>query len=78
VKRLKWRRFMRNVCVALGNAGDSGDLEGLRRLEACGDGLVAEHARWAIARIKARAPLVLPAAASNRPEPARWNATEAG
>ncbi|MBV9999547.1 MAG: tRNA epoxyqueuosine(34) reductase QueG [Verrucomicrobia bacterium] len=61
VKRLKWRRFMRNVCVALGNAGDSGDLAALRRLEACGDSLVAEHARWAVARIETRCGVMPPA-----------------
>jgi epoxyqueuosine reductase len=60
VKRLKWRRFMRNVCVALGNAGQPADLTVLRRLEVCGDPLVEEHAGWAIARIEARCRAVLP------------------
>ncbi|MBV9492430.1 MAG: tRNA epoxyqueuosine(34) reductase QueG [Verrucomicrobia bacterium] len=65
VKRLKWRRFMRNVCVALGNAGVETDLAALRRLERCGDALVAEHARWAIDEIRARNS---PASLEGRPD----------
>lgn len=60
IKRLKWRRFMRNVCVALGNAGQVTDVEVLRRLAGSGDPLVAEHARWAVARIEARCPAAPP------------------
>jgi epoxyqueuosine reductase len=51
---------MRNVCVALGNVGGPADLEVLRRLEGCGDPLVAEHARWAIAQIEGRCRVVRP------------------
>jgi epoxyqueuosine reductase len=69
VKRLKWRRFMRNVCIALGNVGVETDLTALRRLERCGDVLVAEHARWAIAQIEARVP-VARSTACQEPVPA--------
>ncbi len=44
----------RNICVALGNIGGAEDLDALRRAEVIESELVAEHARWAIARIEAR------------------------
>ena len=59
VKRAKWRGLVRNVCVAAGNSGlqpgavgYSEVVEKLGELAACGDSLVAEHARWALARLK--------------------------
>lgn len=54
VRRIKWRGFMRNVCVAAGNTGGVEELALL--LPLCGheDPLVAEHARWATAEIQAR------------------------
>jgi epoxyqueuosine reductase len=54
VKRIKRGRFLRNVCVALGNTGGPDDLPALRRAAADSDPLVAEHAVWAIGRIHAR------------------------
>ena len=54
IKRIKRRGFLRNVCVALGNVGDSADLPALRRGASDTDGLIAEHATWAIARIQQR------------------------
>jgi epoxyqueuosine reductase len=53
VKRTGRERFLRNVCVALGNVGGEGDLPALKAAEGEGE-LVAEHARWAIGRIRAR------------------------
>jgi epoxyqueuosine reductase len=65
VRRTKWRGLVRNACIAAGNA--SGRPGGLRepentrlrvRLEglACSDdAMIAEHARWALARFD-RAP----------------------
>ncbi|HSR70456.1 MAG TPA: tRNA epoxyqueuosine(34) reductase QueG [Acidobacteriota bacterium] len=52
VKRAKWRGFMRNVAVAMGNSGDASMLEDLDRLACCGDPMVERHARWAIARLQ--------------------------
>ncbi len=55
IKRLKRPRFLRNVCVLLGNTGTPDDLPALTRAAADPDPLVAEHARWAITRIRSRA-----------------------
>ena len=54
VKRIKRHRFLRNVCVALGNTGTAADLPALEASAADPDPLVSEHAQWAIAEIKTR------------------------
>jgi epoxyqueuosine reductase len=54
IKRIKRRGFLRNVCVALGNVGDTGDLPALERATQDSEPLVAEHARWAIQQIAER------------------------
>ena len=61
-KRAKWRGLVRNACVALGNARLSPEspahataLQLLDRLAHCDDALIAEHARWARARLSASA-----------------------
>jgi epoxyqueuosine reductase len=54
IKRIKRRGFLRNVCVALGNAGDVSDIPALERAAADPEPLIAEHAAWAIQRIKER------------------------
>lgn len=54
VKRLKRPRFLRNVCVALGNSGTPDDLPALTRAAADPDQLVSEHACWAIQKIRER------------------------
>jgi epoxyqueuosine reductase len=54
IKRIKRRGFLRNVCVALGNAGDVSDLPALKRAAADPEPLIAEHAGWAIEQIGAR------------------------
>lgn len=58
VKRAKWRGLVRNACVALGNARLAADsparariLVLLDRLAQSPDALIAEHARWARARL---------------------------
>lgn len=56
VKRLKRRGFLRNVCVALGNAGSRADLPALQRAASDPEPLIAEHATWAIDRILERFP----------------------
>jgi epoxyqueuosine reductase len=56
IKRIKRARFLRNVCVALGNTGTAEDLPALRRASADPDPLVAEHATWGIKRVLDRFP----------------------
>ena len=65
VKRAKWRGLVRNACVSLGNAHMAPGSEPyrrisllLRRLADSDDSLIAEHARWALARLALQGPLV--------------------
>ncbi len=58
VKRAKWRGLVRNACVALGNSRVARGSPAyarvtalLHRLAASDDSLVADHARWALARL---------------------------
>ncbi len=60
IKRIKRRGFLRNVCVALGNVGDADDLPALERAAFDREPLVAEHAAWALQRLRER--LGMPAA----------------
>jgi epoxyqueuosine reductase len=53
--RAKRRGMLRNVCVALGNTANETALPALEKTAAEAEELVAEHARWAIERIRARA-----------------------
>ena len=53
VPRARYRGFLRNVCVAMGNAGGERFREPLERLAAADDEMVAGHARWAIAQLDA-------------------------
>ena len=48
--RLKRRRLLRNVCVALGNLGDPGARPALERAARDPDPLIASHAAWALAQ----------------------------
>ncbi|MBI1842124.1 MAG: tRNA epoxyqueuosine(34) reductase QueG [Verrucomicrobia bacterium] len=54
--RSKRRGLLRNVCVALGNVGDSRALPALARASADSDAIIAEHALWAIREIEDRTP----------------------
>ena len=51
IRRLKRPRFLRNVCVVLGNTGDPGDLPALREAASDPDPLIREHAEWAIEKL---------------------------
>jgi epoxyqueuosine reductase len=60
VKRAKWRGLVRNACVALGNCSIAPDQSAyprvvrlLDRLASSEDAMIAEHARWALARLSA-------------------------
>ena len=54
VKRIGRDRFLRNVCIALGNIGDISDIQCLERVAAEENQLVSEHAKWAIGQINSR------------------------
>jgi epoxyqueuosine reductase len=51
VLRTKRRGLLRNVCVALGNAGDPAARPALARAASDAEPLIAEHARWALEQI---------------------------
>ena len=51
VLRARRRGLLRNVCVALGNAGDPSALPFLQKAAGEADPLIAEHARWAMERL---------------------------
>ena len=51
ILRTKRRGLLRNVCVALGNAGDATALPALHQAAADTEPLIAEHAQWAIGQI---------------------------
>jgi epoxyqueuosine reductase len=52
IKRAKYRGWLRNLCVAMGNSGDSRFLPWLETACNHEDPLVREHAEWATARLK--------------------------
>ena len=53
IRRTKRQGFLRNVCVALGNAGDVRALPALARAAAHDPSeLVREHAQWALEQLK--------------------------
>lgn len=54
IKRIKRERFLRNVCVALGNVGTVEDLPALETAVATESDLISEHARWAIDQIESK------------------------
>jgi len=52
LERWKYPGFLRNVAVAMGNIGLQRFLPALKRLAADENAMVAEHARWALGRVK--------------------------
>ena len=52
MQRAKRRGLLRNVCVALGNSRDGRALPALERAALDPEPLIAEHAHWAIEKIK--------------------------
>jgi epoxyqueuosine reductase len=52
--RLKRPRWLRNICVVLGNVGEASDLSALAEASRDPDPLISEHAQWAITEINAR------------------------
>ncbi len=56
VKRAKFNGLRRNVAVAMGNSGDEHFIPVLEELARDEDLVVAEHARWALARLRSTEP----------------------
>lgn len=54
IRRLKLARWKRNICVVLGNTGSPACIPALHTAAADSDPLVAEHASWALDRIRQR------------------------
>jgi epoxyqueuosine reductase len=54
ILRAKRRGLLRNVCVALGNVGDTAALPYLQKAAEDTEPLIAEHAHWAIQRIESK------------------------
>jgi epoxyqueuosine reductase len=52
IKRAKYRGWLRNLCVAMGNSGDARFVPRLQELAAHADPLVREHAAWALERLR--------------------------
>lgn len=50
VERAKYQGFMRNVCVAMGNERSEAFRAPLEKLAASDNPVIAEHARWGLAR----------------------------
>jgi epoxyqueuosine reductase len=53
LERTKYSGFRRNLALAMGNSGEQRFLPLLREMAAGDDATVAEHARWAIAKLEA-------------------------
>jgi len=51
LRRAKYRGLMRNALVVAGNSAEAALIPAIRRRAASTDPLIAEHARWALARL---------------------------
>jgi epoxyqueuosine reductase len=52
IKRAKYRGWLRNLCVAMGNSGDERFVPWLEQAAQHSDPLVREHAAWALDRLR--------------------------
>ncbi len=60
VRRTKLSGLRRNAVIAMGNSGDKKFVPTLKRLSEDSDPVVAEHARWALARLELASPSTQP------------------
>ena len=60
ILRIKRKGFLRNVCVALGNTGNAEYVEALELATEDAEPLIAEHALWALERLRARLKAISP------------------
>lgn len=51
INRVKYRGWLRNLCVAMGNSGDRRFVTWLETMRLHADAVVLEHAEWAIERL---------------------------
>ena len=56
VRRARYRGFLRNVCIAMGNSHDEKFHPVLKRLASHEDPLIQEHAAWALAQLPTDSP----------------------
>jgi epoxyqueuosine reductase len=54
IKRAKYRGWLRNLCVAMGNSGDERFVPWLERAAQHSDSIVREHAAWALDRLRGK------------------------
>jgi epoxyqueuosine reductase QueG len=54
IKRAKYRGWLRNLCVAMGNSGDERFVPWLERAAQDSDPIVREHATWALGRLRSK------------------------
>jgi epoxyqueuosine reductase len=52
IKRVKYRGWLRNLCVAMGNSGDERFVPWLEQAAQHSDPVVREHAAWALDRLR--------------------------
>jgi epoxyqueuosine reductase len=51
INRVKYRGWLRNLCVAMGNSGDGRFVAWLETMRLHADAVVREHAEWAVHRL---------------------------
>ncbi len=56
IKRAKYRGWLRNLCVAMGNSGDARLVPKLQELSQHPAAIIREHAAWAMERLRTRRP----------------------
>jgi epoxyqueuosine reductase QueG len=54
IKRAKWRGWLRNLAVAMGNSGDKRFVPWLERAAQHSDPIIREHAAWALERLRGK------------------------
>jgi len=52
IKRAKYRGWLRNLCVAMGNSGNPRFIPWLQKIRELADPIVREHAEWALKRLE--------------------------
>ncbi len=53
IKRVKYRGWLRNLCVAMGNSGDRRYVPWLEEAAQNPDAVISEHAQWALKQLRA-------------------------